>query len=116
MKRRELIFVLGRIASGFCPRRNTIIAAMAAMVLLPIEISDAGWLSDVFKGSSKQAKSAKQVKSPKRVTSRKPAALAKSAATPKRRDVKLAALGPVDLNPAAFKPVATRCDPAKFRI
>jgi N-acetylmuramoyl-L-alanine amidase len=122
MKRRELIFVLGRIASGFRPRRRIVIATIAAMVLLPIEVSDAGWLSDVFKGSSKQAKSSKhakspkQAKSPKHVTSRRPAALAKSAATPKRRTVKLAALGPVGLTPAALKPVATRCDPAKFRI
>ena len=37
--------------SGFAvwPRRRTIIAAMAALVLLPIEVSDAGWLSDIFK-------------------------------------------------------------------
>ena len=50
MKRREFICVLGSIASGFWPRR-TIIVAMAAMVLLPIEASHAGWLSDLFKGS-----------------------------------------------------------------
>jgi N-acetylmuramoyl-L-alanine amidase len=117
MKRREFICVLGRLASGFWPRRRTIIAALAAMVLLPIEASDAGWLSDVFKSSSKQAKSAKQAKSPKHVTSRKPATLAKPAASPKRRTVKLAALGPVGVNPAALKPVAAPlCDPSKFRI
>jgi len=116
MKRREFICVLGRIASGFRPRRRTIIAALAAMALLPIEVSDAGWLSDVFKSSSKQAKSAKQAKSPKHVTSRKPATLAKPAASPKHRTVKLAALGPVHLSPAALKPVAARCDPSKFRI
>ena len=50
MKRRGFICVLGSIASGFWPRRRTIIVAMAAMVLLPIEASDAGWLSDLFKG------------------------------------------------------------------
>src|SRR5215217_1054900 len=110
MKRREFICVLGSIASGNWPGRRTIIAALAAMVLLPIEVSDAGWLSDVFKSSSKQAKS------PKHVTSPKPAALAKRAASPKRHTVKLAALGPVHLNPHALKPVATRCDPQKFRI
>ena len=62
MKRREFICVLGSIASGFWPRRRTIIVAMAAMVLLPIEASHAGWLSDLFKGSSKQSKSSKQAK------------------------------------------------------
>jgi N-acetylmuramoyl-L-alanine amidase len=117
MKRREFICVLGRIASGFWPRRRTIIAALAAMALLPIEVSDAGWLSDVFKSSSKQARSSKkQAKSPKHVTSRKPATLAKPAASPERRTVKLAALGPVGLSPAALKLVAPRCDPSKFRI
>ena len=57
MKRRGFICVLGSVASGFWPRRRTIIVTMAAMVLLPIEASDAGWLSDLFK--SKQAKSTK---------------------------------------------------------
>src|SRR4249919_3378061 len=116
MKRCEFICVLGRIASGFWSRRRIVIATMAAMVLLPIEVSDAGWLSDVFKGSSKQGKSAKQAKPPKQVASPKPAPSAKRAASPKRHTVKLAALGPVHLNPAALKPVATRCDPQKFRI
>jgi N-acetylmuramoyl-L-alanine amidase len=113
MKRREFICVLGSIASG--PRRRTIIVALVAMVLLPIEVSDAGWLSDVFKSSSKQAKSPKH-KSSKHVTSRKLATLAKPAASPGRRTVKLAALGPVGLSPAALKLVTPRCDPSKFRI
>ena len=116
MKRREFICVLGSIASGFWPRRRTIIVAMAAMVLLPIEASHAGWLSDLFKGSSKQGKSSRQGKPPKQVASPKPATPAKRAASPKRHTVKLAALGPVHLNPAALKPAAARCDPAKFRI
>ena len=116
MKRRGFICFLGSIAWGFWPRRRTIIVAMAAMVLLPIEISDAGWLSDVFKGSPKQGRSPKQAKPPKHVASRKPATLARRVASPKRHTTKLAALGPVHLSPAALKPVATRCDPAKFRI
>ena len=116
MKRREFICVLGSIASGFWSRRLIVIATMAAMVLLPIEVSDAGWLSDVFKSSSKQAKPAKQAKPPKHASSRKPATVTKPAASPKHRTVKLAALGPVGLNPAALKPVAARCNPAKFRI
>jgi N-acetylmuramoyl-L-alanine amidase len=116
MKRRGFIYVLGRIASGFWPRRRTIIAGMAAMALLPIEASDAGWLSDLFKSSSKQVKSPKQAKSPNRVTSRKPAAPAKPAASPKRRAVRLAALGPVHLSRVALQPAATRCVPSTFRI
>ena len=107
---------------------------MAALVLLPIAASDAGWLSDMFKGSSKPVKSAKQATSPKpatvakRATAAKPAAPAKSAtlakpaspakpaASPRQRNVKLAALGPVALSPSTFKPVAPSCDPAKFRV
>src|SRR6202035_3356158 len=92
-----------------------IIAAMAALVLLPIEVSDAGWLQDVFKGSSKQGKSPKQLSLPKHVTPPKRATLAKSA-PPKHHTVKLAALGPAALNLPAPKPLATICDPSKFRI
>jgi len=116
MKRRGSFCVLGRIASGFWPRRRTIIAAVAAVVLLPVEASDAGWLSDVFKSSSKQAKPAKQAKPPKHASPRKPPTVTKPAALQKHRTVKLAALGPVGLNPAALTPVAARCNPAKFRI
>jgi N-acetylmuramoyl-L-alanine amidase len=83
---------------GIWPRRRTVIAAMAALVLLPIEVSDAGWLSDVFKSSPKHAKSRKHV------------------AWPKPHAVRLAALGPVAFSPSAVKPVATTCDPSKFRI
>ena len=116
MKRRGFICVLGSLASGFWPGRRIIIVAMAAMVLLPIEASHAGWLSDLFKGSSKHGKSSRQGKPLKQVASRKPATPAKRAASPKRHTVKVAALGPVHLNPAALKPVAARCDPSKFRI
>jgi N-acetylmuramoyl-L-alanine amidase len=116
MKRRESICVLDSIVSGYWPRRRTIIVAMAAIVLLPIEASHAGWLSDLFKSSSKQGKSSRQGKPPKQATSPKPAALVKRAASPKRHTVKLAALGPVHLPAAALKPAAARCDPAKFRI
>jgi N-acetylmuramoyl-L-alanine amidase len=116
MKRREFICVLGSIASGFRPCRRAIIVAMAAMLLLPIEVSHAGWLSDLFKSSSTKGKSSKQSKRPKQATSPKPAAPAKRAASPKRHTVKLAALGPVQLNPATLKPAAARCDPATFRI
>src|SRR3954470_2678690 len=114
MKRGGFICVLGRFASGFRPRRRSIVIALAAMVLLPVQASHAGWLSDLLKGSSKHGKSQRQAKPPKQVASSKPTG-AKRAAAPKRH-VKLAALGPVHLPPAALKPVATRCDPAKFRI
>jgi N-acetylmuramoyl-L-alanine amidase len=83
---------------------------MAALVLLPIEVSDAGWLSDVFKGSPKTGKSPRHATSPKRAT------LAKPAAPPKPHTVKLAALGPIALSPSALRPVTTTCDPSKFRI
>jgi N-acetylmuramoyl-L-alanine amidase len=116
MKRRESICVLGSIASGYWPRRRTIIVAMAAIVLLPIQASHAGWLSDLFKSSSKHGKSSRQSKPPKQATSPKPATLTKRDASPKRHTVKLAALGPVHLPAAALKPVAIRCDPSKFRI
>jgi N-acetylmuramoyl-L-alanine amidase len=95
---------------GVWSRRRTIIAALAALVLLPIEASDAGWLSDVFKSAPKPGKSSKHVASPKR------AILTKPAASPKPRTVRLAALGPVALNPSALNAVATMCDPSKFRI
>ena len=95
---------------GVWPRRRALIAAIAALVLLPIEASDAGWLSDVFKGSSKQGKSPRHVASPK------PAALAKPAAAPKPRAAKLAALGPVVLQPSGLKPAGATCDRSKFRI
>jgi N-acetylmuramoyl-L-alanine amidase len=104
-----------RSGFGVWRRRRSIIAALAALVLLPIEASDAGWLQEMFKGSSQPGKSPKHVASPKRVTSPRPAT-SKSAASPKPHSVKLAALRPAALNAAALKPVATICDPAKFRI
>jgi N-acetylmuramoyl-L-alanine amidase len=100
---------LARSGFGVRPSRR-IIVAIAALVLLPIEVSHAGWLSDVFKGSSKQSTAPKQITPPKR------AAVAKPSSAPKHHAAKLAALGPVALNPLASKPAATTCDPQKFRI
>ena len=91
---------------------------MAALVLLPIEVSDAGWLSDVFKGSSKHSKSSSHVASPKRLPSKTLLGEARTstvASHAKSHTVKLAALGPAD-SPFPWKPVASTCDPAKFRI
>ena len=92
MKRRACIGVLRSTAAGVLARRRTIIAAMAAMALLPIEAGDAGRLSQSSKRPSKH------------VVSQRP------------RTVKLAALGPVALSPSALKPAATLCDRSKFRI
>ena len=100
---------------GVWPRRRTVIAALAALVLLPIEASDAGWLSDVLKGSSKSDKSPKHGASPRHVVSSRPATPARPAASPRPHNVKLAALGPAAI-PFASKPPAPSCDPSKFRI
>jgi N-acetylmuramoyl-L-alanine amidase len=103
-------FAKAGFAVGFAVwhRRRTIVAAMAASVFLPIEICDAGGLSDILKNSPKHRKS------PSHVTSRKPATLAKRAASSKPHTA-LAALGPA-LKPSASKPVAAKCDAAKFRV
>jgi len=70
---------------------------------------DAGWLSDVFKSSS--STSPRQSQPPwRRVPPRQ------GPNTTRPHTVKLAARGPVALNPSALKPVATICDPSKFRI
>jgi N-acetylmuramoyl-L-alanine amidase len=92
--------------SGFSvwPRRRTIGAAMAALMLLPIEVSDAAWLSDIFKSSSKHGKP------PMHGAVRKPRV------SPKHHAVKLATLGPAAPNPSALRPGATTCDPTNFRI
>jgi len=98
--------------SGFRVRshRGAVIATVVASVLLPIEASDAAWLADLFKGAPAPAKLHA------RVTSRKPAVRAKHAAAPKRHAVRLASLGPPDLNASVQKSVPAMCDPAKFRI
>jgi N-acetylmuramoyl-L-alanine amidase len=94
--------------SGFSvwPRRRTIGAAMAALMLLPIEVSDAAWPSDIFKSSPRHGKSPTHV------------AVWKSAArvSLKHHAVKLAALRPAALNPSVLKPDATTCNPGHFRI
>jgi N-acetylmuramoyl-L-alanine amidase len=81
---------------------------MAALVLLPIEVGEAGWPSHISKSSAKHDKSPAHVASPKHATS------AKRAASPKPHYVKLAALGSANLN--LLKPVAAACEPSKFRI
>jgi N-acetylmuramoyl-L-alanine amidase len=84
------------------PSRRTVIAAIAALVLLPIEASDAGWLSDIFKNKSAPDKSPTHAASSKRLTV-------------KPHTVKHAAPGPAAPKPSS-EPTVTTCDPAKFRI
>jgi N-acetylmuramoyl-L-alanine amidase len=84
-----------------------IIVTAAALVFLPIEISDAGWLSDMF--------SSKPGKSPARATSPKPAAAPKPRAE-KHADSKHADSKPTAAKSIASPPAATMCDPAKFRL
>ncbi|MES2193354.1 MAG: N-acetylmuramoyl-L-alanine amidase [Pseudomonadota bacterium] len=102
-------------------RHRIVIAALTGMILLPVE-ARAGWLSDIFKGSSKPDKSSKQATAPKRATDAKRAPAAKSAppakpvASSKPGKVKVATLGPVTLNPSALRAAAPACDPAKFKI
>jgi N-acetylmuramoyl-L-alanine amidase len=67
------------------------------LLLLPVEASDAGWLSDMFKNKSQPDKSATH------------------AASPKPHAVKHAAPGTAAAKPSP-EPALTPCDPAKFRI
>jgi N-acetylmuramoyl-L-alanine amidase len=85
------------------------------LVLLPIGASDAGWLSDVFKGSSKDSKSSKPSASRKPAASAKPARPTIHAAAPKPHAAK-AAPEPSASKPSASRPVETTCDASKFRI
>jgi N-acetylmuramoyl-L-alanine amidase len=98
-----------------------VVAAFAALTLLPVEASRANWLTDAFKGSSKESsRHEKHAKSrahaSKHETSSKHAASTKHAASRKSQDVQLAALGPTNLPPSAFKAGPSICLPAKFRI
>jgi N-acetylmuramoyl-L-alanine amidase len=98
-------FLRAGFVTGFAvwSRRCTVIAATAAL-LLPIEASDAGWLSDMFKNKSKPDKSPAHASSPK------PAA-AKPADSPKPHPEKHVAS-----KSSALKPAAATCDPSKFRL
>ena len=110
-----------RVGCGGGSNRRTIAAAMAALLLLPIEASDAGWLSDFFKssprhGKTSKSKARKHIISSKHATSPKRAGLPKPAASRKHRTARLAALGPAAPQPSALKTFTTRCDPQTFRI
>ena len=98
MKRSDSIRVPRGALAGFWSRHSTMIAAMSALVLLPIGVSDAGARSHVSKSSSRHGKSPKHV------------------ASPKSHHIRLAALGPNGIDPSALKSVANPCDPSKFKI
>jgi N-acetylmuramoyl-L-alanine amidase len=85
-----------RVWPGFC----TIVA-----LLLPIDASRAGFLSDLFKGSSK-------TKNPPP----KHAAAPKRAARSRHAAPELASKPDADEKPAPSKHAETKCEPAKFRL
>src|SRR3954466_5928405 len=91
------------------PRRRTIMVAVAALLLLPIEASDAGFLSDLFRGSSKQAQPPKRA-----AASPRPARVAKPA-SPRQR-ARAAAIAKPAAKASVATPFGPACDPAKFRI
>lgn len=98
----------------------TLVAAIAALTLLPAGIAQANWLTDVFKGKDKKseahAESPRHAKDEKKKDARKSAKREKEAkhAAASKSHVKLAALGP--LNPPVLKLASSHCEPAKFRI
>ena len=95
---------------------RTIIAAMVALLLLPIEVSNAGWLSDVFKGTSKQSQPPKRAAPSKPAASPKPVTAAKPAVSPKRQAAKRTERKQATSKPSVSRPVAPTCEPSKFRI
>jgi N-acetylmuramoyl-L-alanine amidase len=100
--------------------RSYVIAAVT-LLLLPIEASHAGWLSDIFKGSKsdkppkhsvapKQAAEPKRAEPAKRTAAPKPKGENRGENKPEKPSAKPAA------SVAASKPDAPRCDPQKFKI
>ena len=98
----------------------TLVAAIAALTLLPAGIAQANWLTDVFKGKDKKseahAEAPRHAKDEKKKDARKSAKREKETkhAAASKSHVKLAALGP--LNPPVLKLASSHCEPAKFRI
>ena len=91
-------------------RRGSVIAAIVAVTLLPIEASHANWLTDMFKGKKKPTE---QAVAPKHASSKR-VKESRHASSPKPHHVKLAALGP--LNPPVLRSASSACQPARFRI
>jgi N-acetylmuramoyl-L-alanine amidase len=96
-------------------RCRAVVAAIAAVMLLPIEAAEANWLTDVFKGKDKKSDAhaeATKRASPKHASTKHAKETRHAASKP--HHVKLAALGP--LNSPALKTGSSACEPAKFRI
>jgi N-acetylmuramoyl-L-alanine amidase len=87
------------------PDFRTIIAAIVALLLLPIDVSSAGFLSDLFKGSPKRNNPP-----PKHAAAPKRAAPSRHAAP------ELASRPDADDKAAPSKHAETKCEPAKFRL
>jgi N-acetylmuramoyl-L-alanine amidase len=83
------------------------LASTLFLALLPMEASHAGFLSDLFNGSSKASKSRKSAAAPKHAAPTKHVASPALASVPKSR------IAEEDL---PIKPVVQQCDPAKFRV
>ncbi|WP_407167805.1 N-acetylmuramoyl-L-alanine amidase [Bradyrhizobium sp. ORS 111] len=109
MRRCESDHLLGGIVARSRPCR-LIAIIIAALVLLPIEASDAGWRPKIFKGSSRHAGP------PKRVKAARPAKVARRSVAARPHGTRLAALGPVVLPHSALKPASPTCNPATFRV
>ncbi|SHN69747.1 N-acetylmuramoyl-L-alanine amidase family protein [Bradyrhizobium erythrophlei] len=97
----------------------SLIAATAALMLLPAGVSHANWLTDVFKGKDKKSEAHAEASKGDKKDAKKAAKKdtrhdkeTKRAAS--KSHVKLAALGP--LNPPVLKLASSPCEPAKFRI
>lgn len=82
-------------------------AVMAASVLLPFEASHAGFLSDLFKGSSRQGTPPKHVAAPK------PHAVARHSVSPKSDSSSTSVAAE---KPHPVRAVGAKCEPAKFRL
>jgi N-acetylmuramoyl-L-alanine amidase len=78
---------------------------MVAALLLPIGASHAGFISDLFKGSSKDSKTTKHAAEPKHTAPSRRTAAPELASKPDAAD-----------KIASSKPAETKCDPAKFRF
>ena len=96
-----------------------VVAAIAALMLLPAGVSHANWLTDVFKGKDKKSEAHAEASKGDKKDAKKAAKKdtrhdkeTKRAAS--KSHVKLAALGP--LNPPVLKLASSPCEPAKFRI
>jgi N-acetylmuramoyl-L-alanine amidase len=84
-------------------RSRTLVIALVAFTLVPAGVSQAGWLSDLFKGKDSKQDSTPKHAPAKTVTTLKPHVVEKQ--TSER---------PVAEKPA--HPAAATCDPAKLRI